>query len=210
MTTRTLAVFGVSGRTGRAIVQMADSRWRIRGFVRPGSEVSGVDLVVGTFTDGDLVARVVAGASAVCCVFGPRPPYRDVFCEAATRTVIAAMQAEGCDRLVCQTGAMIGSAVGLRRTRPFQLMADLFARRRPEVARDRSAQEEAVMQSRLRWTIVKPPRLNAGPPLGRVLAAPDLRVGLRSSICRADLAAFLLEEIEKSAFLRRRVVVKGA
>ena len=209
MTTRTLAVFGVSGRTGRTIAQMADSRWLIRGFVRPGSEVPGVDLVVGTFTDGDLVARVVAGASVVCCVFGPRPPYRDVFCEAATRTVIAAMQADGCDRLVCQTGAMIGSAEGLRRTQPFQLMADLFARRRPEVARDRSAQEEAIVRSTLRWTIVKPPRLTDGPPLGRVLAAPDLRVGLRSSIRRADLAAFLLKEAENCDFLRRRVVVKG-
>ncbi len=151
----------------------------------------------------------MTGAAAVCCVFGQRPPYRDVFCEAATRTIVGAMRAAGCDRLVCQTGAMIGSGQGLRRSRPMEWMARSFERRHPAIAHDRAAQERIVLESGLRWTIVKPPRLTGGRARGRVRAAPDLPVGLLSSIRRADLAAFLLHETETCAFLRRRVVVKG-
>lgn len=204
----TLTVFGISGRTGRALLAAA-SRWRVRGFVRPGREIPGVELVVGTFSDADQVQRAVSGAAAVCCVFGQRPPYTDVFCEAATEAIVNAMRVVGCDRLVCQTGAMIGVGQGLRRSRPMQWTVRWFERRRPAIAQDRAGQERVVTESNLRWTIVKPPRLVDGHPRGRVQAGPDIRVGLLSRIRRADLAAFLLRETEDCAFLRSRVVVKG-
>jgi hypothetical protein len=103
------------------------------------------------------------------------------------------MQKLGMQRLVCQTGAMIG-AYPANRTLPFQLMAGLFKRRSPQVARDREGQEGVVMRSGLAWTIVKPPRLSNGPATGKWFAGPDIRVGLFSSIARADLAEFLLAE----------------
>ncbi len=204
-----LTVFGASGRTGRALIAAAAPTWRIRGFVRPGSEFPGVELVTGTFSDAQQMADAVAGATAVCCVFGQRPPYGGVFCEAATQAIVAAMRAVGCDRMVCQTGAMIGSGQGLRRSRSLEWVARTFERRHPAIARDRVGQERMVMESGLRWTVVKPPRLTDGRARGRVRAGPDLSVGLLSSIRRADLAAFLLEEAEDCRFLRSRVVVKG-
>jgi len=171
--------------------------------------VTAVELVTGNLNDVDDVSKAVDGAAAVCCVVGQRPPYADVFCEAATETIVAAMRAVGCDRLVCQTGAMIGPGEGLRRSRAMQWVADSFARRHPAIAEDRAGQERVVGASGLRWTIVKPPRLTGGRARGRVRAGPNLSVGLLSSIRRADLAAFLLREVQDCAFLRSRVIVKG-
>jgi len=203
-----LTVFGISGRTGRALVKAAARKWQIRGYVREGSEVPGVELIRGSLDDSERVRDAVAGAAAVCCVFGQRQPYRDVFCEAATRTIIEAMRAVGCNRLVCQTGAMIGSGQGLRRSWPFAWMARAFARRYPAIAQDRAGQERVVMESELRWTVVKPPRLTDGPARKRVRAGPDIKVGLLSRVSRAELAAFLLREAESGWFVRCRVVVK--
>jgi putative NADH-flavin reductase len=88
-------------------------------------------------------------------------------------------------------------------------VARSFARRAPELARDRDEQDRIVRASGLDWTIVKPPRLTDGPATGGVRAGVDVRVGLLSRTSRADLAAFMLDEIERRAFVRQPVFVRG-
>lgn len=142
-------------------------------------------------------------------MFGPRPPYNDIFCAEATRIIIAAMRKCGVDRLVCQTGAMIGT-YPRNRTGPFRLMTGIFNRRAPALAVDRAEQERLVMESGLRWTIVKPPRLMITAATGDCEAGPGVRVGLLSSVSRGDVADFIVKEILSHAhvgeavFIRRR------
>jgi putative NADH-flavin reductase len=140
-------------------------------------------------------------------VFGPRPPFTDVFCAAATRAVIEAMHDLGCARLLCLTGAMVGSVPS--RSRPMEWAAALFRKRYPAIARDREEQEAVAMQSGLSWTVIKPPRLTTDAATGRIAAAPDLRVGLLSHLSRADLAELMLEEIERPRFTGQRILVRN-
>ena len=147
----------------------------------------------------------ITGGSGRCVLIGPRAPYTDVFCAAATVGVVAAMREAGVRRLVCQTGAMIGPG---NRTRPFEWMARAFARRQPAAARDRVDQERVVQDSGLDWTTVKPPRLTESPLRHVVDAGHALRVGLLSSITRADLAAFILDAIEQSGHVGARLFVR--
>lgn len=204
----TIAIFGVSGRTGEALTTAARARsWGVRSLGRISSVApTGVAMIRADFDDAARVAQVVTGADAVCCVFGPRAPYTDVFCARATRAVVEAMRTVGCRRLLCVTGAMIGPLA--TRSRPMAWMRAWFVWRRPAVAADRDEQEAIVMSSGLDWTIVKPPRLTDAGPSDRVAAAPDLPVGLRSVLSRADLAHFLLDEIAAPRFRGQRVVVR--
>jgi putative NADH-flavin reductase len=208
----TIAVFGITGRTGLALARAAGARGlAVRGMTRGSelpTELRDVQLVRGTFADTDRVAEAVAGVDAVCCVIGPRPPSREAFCAAATAAIVGAMREAGCGRLLCLTGAMIGSAPG-NRSRPMHWMARSFARHAPTIAHDRAEQEHIVEASGLDWTIVKPPRLTDGSPSGSVQAATDLPVGLCSKISRADLAEFMLEEIARAAFVHQRVFVRS-
>ena len=87
-------------------------------------------------------------------------------------------------------------------------MASWYRRRRPDQARDRDEQERIVMASGLDWTIVKPPRLTSARPCGRLVAGPELPVGLLSYISRADLATFMLDEIARPRFIGKCVVVR--
>ncbi len=155
-----------------------------------------------------VMLATVHGCCAAICVFGPRPPYTDIFCEAATATIIAAMQRLGMRRLVCQTGGLIGD-YPWNRTSPFQLMGSLSNRRWPQQASDREGQERVVMHSGLAWIIVKPPRLTRRAARGKWTAGAGVRLGMLSSITRRDLAAFLLEEALRPRYMNQRVFVRG-
>jgi putative NADH-flavin reductase len=208
-----IAIFGGSGATGKVLISHAlDSGFKVRALARKANSiVSGSDRVEalqGELSNPEDVAATMNGCSTAICVFGPRPPYVDVFCELATANIIAAMRQLGIKRLVCQTGGMIGD-YRANRTFPFQWMADAFRRHSPQIAADRLGQERAVIQSELDWTIVKPPRLTDGAARGRWRADADVRLGMLSSITREDLAAFLIGEIEHPQFIRQAVFVRN-
>ena len=207
---RTIAIFGVTGRTGQALAQAATERgWAVRGFARPESAVpsaqGALTIVRGTFEDSARVIETVTGADAVCCVVGPRPPHTDAFCSAATTAIVHAMKQAGLRRLVCQTGAMVGEG---NRTRGFAWLGRMVARRQRTVIQDRLEQERVVQESGLEWTLVKPPRLTEGPARRGIKAGATLPIGLLSRISRASLAAFTLYAIERGHYIGARVFVR--
>lgn len=208
-----IAVFGASGATGREVVAGAVERgWQVNALVRRGgaipATVRGVREIVGSLAPGEALRATVAGANAIVIAIGPRPPYEDIFCAAATAAIVEAARRDGVRRLVCLTGALIGD-YPQNRGAVFALMGRLFARSAPEAARDRVAQEEAVRQSDLEWTLVKPPRLTLGPARGRVRIGPEVRVGLFSSISRKDLAAVLLDLCADGSAAGETLFVQG-
>jgi uncharacterized protein YbjT (DUF2867 family) len=208
--TRTLAVFGITGQTGRAVAKAAMTRgWLVRGLARPQSAASfaahGAMIISGDFSKTSRVAETVDAADAVCCVIGPRPPYVDAFCAEATAAILAAMRGNEARRIVCQTGAMIGPG---NRTVPFAWLCALAARRQPAVMRDRLEQERQIVESGLAWTLVKPPRLTNQPATRSVRAGPNLRMGLLSNISRAGLAEFILDAIDGESFVGARLFVR--
>ena len=208
-----VALFGASGRTGLAVIEAARRRnWSVRALVRPSSaspaDSPAVRVIRGDFDSSDALAEALSQASAVVAVFGPRPPYTDVFCARATERLIAAMRQHGPRRLIVQTGAQIG--VDLPNwSWPVRAMSRAFARSRPQIAADFREQERLVRESGLDWTIVKPPLLTNGPPHGGVRIGPELRIGLMSRIRRADLAEAILDELAQPRHIGRAVFVVG-
>jgi hypothetical protein len=159
----------------------------------------------------DLIAldTLVRQCDAVFCLLGARPPHRDVFCATATGAIIESMRREHVDRLLCLTGAMV-SPEASHLSLPMRTMAALFRRSRPDVAADRASQEMLVRESRLRWTIFKPPRLTSERPTGPVRVNTDLRVNLRSFVPRQALAACLLAAAEQDLFIGESVYLSAA
>lgn len=208
-----IAIFGGSGATGKVLIPHVLSKGlKVRALTRKASAINfgsdQVEVLEGSLLNAEDVMSALKGCGAVICVFGPRPPYADIFCEEATSTIVAAMQQLGIQRLVCQTGGMIGEYPA-NRTLPFQLMADMFNRRSPRVASDRVGQESVVIRSGLSWTIVKPPRLTNGAAKGKWLVNPDIRIGLFSSIARDDLADFLVAETLMPQHIGQTVFIRS-
>ncbi len=185
----------------------------VRALYRPGSEPSdpgpGLDVIVGQLTDPLDVRKVLEGTHGAVLVFGPRlgrGRHPAPFCADATQGIVAAMRALGIPRLVCQTGAMAGGD-----TPNWSWAVHRFVRRYrrtyPDVDRDRDAQEVAVKESGLDWTLVKPFRISGASPKGRVRVAPAIRIGMFTSVRRADLAKFLVDEVADGRYHRQAVYV---
>ncbi len=208
-----ISVFGASGRSGRAFIAAASAAGHaLRLHYRSAPEDEAPPLstvVVGALTDPTAVREVLRGADAVIVLFGPRPKARHVFAAKSTKAIIDGMQSQGQTRLICLTGAMIGDSAG-NLSIPMRTLE--FAIRRigdDEQAEDRTAQERVVRGSKMRWTLVKPPRLTESSEVTRVRAATDLSVGLRSRMSRATLAAFLLQEVLDPHYVQQAVYVEG-
>lgn len=207
-----IAIFGATGGTGREIVQQGVLQGiSFTALVRPGSklpvESDRLTVISGAIENRTDVRAALQNSDAVCCVYGPRPPYTDLFCAPATKLILDEMASQGIKRIVCQTGAMIGHYPE-NLTVPFRMMAAIARKKMDAMMEDRINQEELILNSTLDWTIVKPSRLSDGGARKSYRASPDLKMGLFSSIARSDLAEFLLKELVSPMFLRHTVFIR--
>jgi len=77
-----------------------------------------------------------------------------------------------------------------------------------DVARDSAEMERIVSASGLDWTVARPPRLTNGGLTGAYgIADGRLPPSARLTISRADVADFLLDELEHPVHVRRIVGV---
>jgi putative NADH-flavin reductase len=207
-----ILVMGASSGIGAQVVRAAAARGHeVRAMARgidPGAVRPGVENLRGDATDPDDVARAVAGVDAVVQALGVRESVATLLrpvtlFSTATEVLVPAMRAAGVPRLVAITGFGAGDS---RRalSLPERLGHDLILGR---VYADKTRQEELVKASALDWTIVRPTILTDGPAGGRyeVLDEPERwRNGL---ISRRDVAAFVVDMLERGAFTGRDVVV---
>jgi uncharacterized protein YbjT (DUF2867 family) len=72
---------------------------------------------------------------------------------------------------------------------------------------DHEAQEAEVRASDVDWTLVRPPTLTHGPRTGDIHVdfAPGEPIAMK--ISRADVAAFMLGQVDDRRFVRRTVAI---
>jgi putative NADH-flavin reductase len=121
----------------------------------------------------------------------------------ATEILVAAMQAQGVKRLICVTGFGAGdsrASINCLQLLPFRF----FLGRAYD---DKDVQERLIKESALDWTIARPGVLTDGSRTGnyKVLERPSQwRNGI---ISRADVADFLVRQIEDRAYVRKTPVL---
>jgi len=196
-------LLGATGGTGRAILDQAPQRGHsVTAFVRsPGklTAADGVMVLGGDPLDASALSAALPGHDAVISALGPSGIGPTSIVSDGARRTLTAMQAAGVRRLLVVGVAVLFEDDGLltaiaRRT---------FLR---NVARDHAAMERVVRASDVEWTVVRPPRLTNGPLTHAYRAADDrMPDGARLTISRADVADFLLDELEHPAHVRRIV-----
>ncbi|MEZ4924251.1 MAG: NAD(P)H-binding protein [Crocinitomicaceae bacterium] len=209
---KTIAVFGASGATGKEVITEANQRGlTTHSFVRRANKSPKNDLNIefnGDFDQPELLKNTLSNVDAVVIVLGQRPPYKDIFCANATQKIIQEANELGINRLICQTGALIGNYPENQKAF-FKKFGKKFDQSHPEVAADRTLQEDFIKHSELNWTIVKPPRLTNGKKKGHIKCAPDIVAGLFSKIDRKDLASLLVDLSTNHDFEKQVVFVKN-
>jgi putative NADH-flavin reductase len=125
------------------------------------------------------------------------------FFSKATRVLVTAMEEAKVKRLICVTGFGAGDSRGhggLLYNAAFHLLLG-------RVYDDKDVQERIVRTSKLNWVIVRPVILTDGPKTNTYRALVDPRGWTCGFISRADVADFLVKQIDDDAFLHKTLVL---
>src|SRR3990170_1129432 len=158
-------------------------------------------VVKGDILDSDSVALAMAGQDAVCCTIGVKTPWIrvTVFSE-GTRNLLQAMKKTGAGRLICVTGIGAGDSRGHGGFLYDRIFYPLLFKR---VYADKDRQESLIEASDVDWTIVRPGFLTNGPLTKNYRMLTDLTGVTAGRISRADVAHFILKELETNRHLRQ-------
>jgi putative NADH-flavin reductase len=121
----------------------------------------------------------------------------------ATRVLVGAMEEAQVKRLICVTGLGAGDSRG----RGGFLYSVAFNVLVGRIYDDKDVQERIVRRSKLDWVIVRPVILTNGSKTNAYRASVDPRDWTCGFVSRADVADFLVKQIEDDAFLRKTPVL---
>src|SRR3974390_873799 len=204
-------IIGASKGIGLETTRQAlDAGHRVRAFARSAADIriSDPDLekVRGNALRNSDVTAAITGMDAVIQVLGVG--LGDLFLPVhlfsdATRILLAAMQTQGVKRLICVTGFGAGdsrASINCLQLLPFRFF---FGR----AYDDKDVQERLIKDSVFDWTIARPGVLTSGSRTGRYKILKDPLEWRNGIISRADVADFLVQQIEDRAYLRKTPVL---
>jgi putative NADH-flavin reductase len=212
MATKKILVLGATGPTGRQVVSQAlEQGHQVTAFVRDPKRMpithDRLRLVTGDVTDeGPALRSAVVDQDAVISALGVGMTFRshDLIARSMPR-IVAAMEPQGVSRLIFTSAFGVGSTWIDVPALP-RFMIRLFLR---DVYADKAASEEVLRRSQLDWTLVHPVMLTHGPRTGRYRVGERLSLHGLPRVSRADLAAFLLAQIQDPTYIRKAVLISS-
>ena len=207
-----ILVIGATGGTGQAIVREAlDRGHRVSALVRSrdkaGPLLPGARLEEGDAREPAALSRALAGCDAVISALGTRQISlrRPVtLMSEATRALTGVMAEQGVSRLVCITGLGAGDSAGHGGFVYDRLIKPILLR---TIYADKDRQEAIIRASDLDWVIVRPTVLKDRPATGRVRATVDLTGIHGGQIARADVAAFVVDQVASDRWLHQTPLI---
>lgn len=205
-----LTVFGASGQTGRELVAQALARGHaVTAVARQPQSIHlrhpALNVVEGHFEDQACVDLAMQGVDGVLSAVGAPTSRRPVTIHTdSARAILAAMGRAGARRLVCVTSG--GTNPNHDPNLPF-VFQYVFKKLHANIYNDQMAMEALVMASDIDWTIVRPAQLSNDAATGRCRAAEAYALPGGTLTPRADLAAFMLDQVEHPTFVRKAVAL---
>ena len=210
-----LAIFGATGTSGRQLVKQGLAAGnQVVAFARNPSKIDAshecLTIVQGELSDSIAIGRAIKGADAVISVLGPRPgtDSKSRPLTQGMKNILEAMQKTGVRRLIISSTPSASDQNDLPDIK-FKLLVGLIK------SAMRPAYEEIVSVARLvresdtDWTIVRVSMLNNNPGTGKIRAGYLGKKQVGTNLSRADLAAFLLRQVEDTTWLRKAPVISN-
>ena len=205
-----ILVVGATGGTGREVVLQAlaaghDVTALSRSATRLPIEHPKLRTLDGALPqDAALLSNAMAGQDVVISALGRGQSLAShQLLEQSVPAVLTAMRAHGVRRLIFTSAIGVGDAV-----RDIPFLPALFARTLLRgIYADKVIGERMVRESGLEWTIAQPAGLTNGPRTERYQAAERLTLSGLPKIARADVAHFLLAQVEGRSNVGKTLVL---
>lgn len=205
-----LLILGATGPTGQQLVKQALERGHdVTAFVRNPDKLGSAHIRLSVFKGDALVkhnlSAAVEGQDAVICALGVGKSFKsNDLMSRATDNLLPAMQEKNVNRLIFTSAIGVGDT----RDKTTFLQRLLFGLLLGDIYADKEKAEQKVKQSELQWTIVCPVMLTNGKHSGKYFAGEEIKMTGMPTVARADVAHFMLDELDNNQYVKKTVVVK--
>ena len=206
-----ILVIGATGPTGQQIVEQGLAQGHeITALVRNPDKLemqnNSLRLMKGDILDSGSLATAVQQQQAVISSLGTKKISLEpvtLFSE-GTKNLLQAMEMYSVKRLICITGIGAGDSKGHGGFLYDKLILPLVLKR---IYDDKDRQEAEIRRSNLNWTIVRPGLLTDEPATGKYRVLTDLTGVTAGKISRADVAAFVLQQLTDDRYLQQTPLI---
>lgn len=201
-----ILIVGATGGTGRQLVAQALERgYTVTALVRDPSRLQihhpQLAVIQGDVLDDGSVGAVMRGQEAVLSALGhKRFFYPTRILSQGTRNLLGAMETHGVPRFVCETSLGIGDSAGRMGLYYTLFVIPVIL---PFYFWDKTRQERLIAESSVDWVIVRPGLLTNADKRGPSRHGRHVGSLLWTvRISRADVADFMLNQLESDKYLR--------
>ncbi len=163
----------------------------------------------GDPTNAADVEKLLAGQDVVLSTLGARTNKRTTLRADVARNLVAGMKRHGVRKLVWLDAAGVGSSKEFVQRSSFffgRVIMPLFL---DHMYEDAAVADDLIEKSGCKWVIVRPMSFTNGAKTGNISVITDmsLTVRLRLRIARADVAAFLVEQVVRDDYVGQMPVI---
>ena len=203
-----ITIFGATGKTGIELVNQAlEKGHAVTAYVRDPARLAVEDerltIIEGDIFDPASVARAVQGQDAVICTLGAGSDLSKTSVRTdGTVNIINGMKKNNVERLIVISAMGVGDSWDTLSLVNKIIFATLLKSSRE----DHEAQEAAVIDSGVDWTIIRPSGLTDTPRTGTYEVGEKISA-TTSKIARADVADLVLRELEQNQLIGKAVTI---
>ena len=203
-----IVVFGATGKTGSILVEQALAKGHlVTAYVRNPQSVKienpNLKIVVGNLSETLKLKDVLTGAEACFSTLGGNSlTKRSPELVSGIENIIRVAEQEVVPKFIYLSSFGAGDSKKLMPAIMRFFIVDLMLR---VPLADHNQNEMHIMSSKLHWTIVRPGGLNDGVLTGSINHGTEAFKQGKTSISRADVAAFMLSQLEDSTYNKKAV-----
>lgn len=199
-----ILVIGATGPTGQQIIEQGlAQRHEVTALVRNPDKFqmqhNSLQIVKGDILDPASLDAVQQQDAVISSLGTKKIGLESVtLLSEGTKNLLRAMERHSVKRLICITGLGAGDSKGHGGLLYDNLILPLILKR---IYDDKDRQEAEIRQSNLEWVIVRPGILTNDPAKGNYRVLTDLTGVTAGKISRADVAAFVLQQLTEERYL---------
>jgi len=204
-----VVIFGANGKTGILLVEQALAKGHqvIAYIRRPGSiriENPKLKVVVGNLNETLKMKDMITGADAcISALGGGSLTKHSIEIIDGIKNIVSTMELAKVHRLIYLSSLGAGNSCSLFPQPTRFLLTKVLLR---VTLADHYANEGTIMNSKLQWTIVRPGGLTDGKLKGGLkYGIEKTKVKGSPSISRANVASFMLQQLNNDTFLNKAV-----
>lgn len=204
-----VVIFGASGKTGSLLTEKALAEgYEVFAYVRNAESVKlvhrNLKVVVGQLNEKEKLRSVISGSYACISTLGGASltkHSREI--REGIDNIVSIMEAENVKRMIYLSSMGAGDSRNYMPQPIRFLIVDLMLR---IPMADHTINENRIARSQLQFTIVRPGGLTNGSITGHLKhGSESIKMKGNSSISRANVASFLLDQVKNTDYLNKSV-----